>query len=300
MLKWMITICLLVALRGEGSAQAYLSMPSDSAVWRYRIFNIDYFVQVLDNILFVNGQDTAFGGHTFRKIISRTCIKVGGTSFDPPIKDEVATTPDTYYGGIRDSAGYVYFLNGSAVSLIYNFNAHVGDYIPAPSGTLPVVSIDSVLLGGRYHRRFFTSDTTYYVIEGVGSSVGLVPDLAAGSPAGIFNFYCFTDTGVTFAPNAAIPCTFIYPLGFTSVSPVASGDDYWELYPVPATNSLYIHCPQHTPVEATIVDVVSQTRWRGTLGGETTIQTANWPKGMYYLRAKFPSGERKIKGFVIE
>jgi hypothetical protein len=88
-------------------------MPADSAIWRYRIYDIDYETQVLDNILFLDGKDTIANGKSYHKIMSRTCRQVGGPGYNPPYVSIDATVADFYYDGRAVSRCFVWQGQGS-------------------------------------------------------------------------------------------------------------------------------------------------------------------------------------------
>ncbi len=144
-----------------GYSQAYIPMPADSAVWRYRNYDIDYLTQVLDNILFVNGTDTIANGHTYHKIMSRTMKVTVPNDSIPPIVPVTANYADIVYGGMRESGKQVFLLDLHGEELIYDYNVIVGDSIPAYNGKKKVIAIDSVLISGVYRKRYLTSLSFY-------------------------------------------------------------------------------------------------------------------------------------------
>src|ERR1700761_5634499 len=93
--------CLLSFFLCTGaSAQTYIPMPTDSAAWRYRIYDIDYVTQVFDIMIYQNGTDTTVNGQTYHTLFSRLRQQVGPYGFNPPVVAEQATYPDIYYGAI--------------------------------------------------------------------------------------------------------------------------------------------------------------------------------------------------------
>src|ERR1019366_5279989 len=147
----------------HGFTQAYIPMPADSgATWRYRIYDIDVLVQVIDQLIFLNGKDTIAHGNSYHQLISRSCRQTGSGSFNPPIVTAIATIPDIYYGAMREVGRKVYLLTISGERLMFDFNVAIGDSIPAYSGKIKVTAIDSLLLNGVYHKRYLTTDPGYY------------------------------------------------------------------------------------------------------------------------------------------
>jgi len=271
-------------------------MPADSAVWRYRMYDIDYISQVMDCIMFVNGSDTIVHGKTYHKIISRAYNRVVPYGTIPPIVTADANVPDTYYGAIRDSNKQVFLLTIAGEQLIFDFNAVVGDSIPAYSGKDKVIAIDSVLLGGIYHKRFLTTDTNYYVIEGVGSSRGLIPGLNDGS--GNVQFLCFSDTSVVYSPGNTISCTYIYPIGYTSVPDHLNSENEIEINPVPAYDIVHISTPN--TITVVIYNDIGQVIWSGGITHRLDIPVSLWAKGMYYMQCKGPGAGISMKKLVVQ
>jgi hypothetical protein len=272
-------------------------MPADSAVWRYRITDIDYLTQIFDNILFLNGQDTFANGNTYHKIISRTCKQTGPEDFDPPFVDVVANGPDFYYGAIRESGRKVFLLAGSGEQLIYDFTVAAGDSVPAYSGKDKVTAIDSVWLGGAYHKRYLTTDAGYSIIEGVGSSRGLIPGINDG---GEMSFICLADSALTYSPDPALPCTYVYPAGY--VAAVTNVNDQLpgiKVFPVPANDVLHITVTGVAILSAAIVNSVGQVIWNGEINEKKDIQVSSWPDGIYYVRFKDDKAGYIVNKFVV-
>lgn len=272
---------------------------TDSVTWRYRLFDIDYLTQVFDFILLYNGADTVANGNTYHQLFSRTCRQSGAVGFDPPIVPVEASFPDTYYGAVRESGKQVFLLDGTSEQMIFDFNAGVGDSIPAETGKDMVTAIDSVMLGGVYHKRYLTTDTSFYVIEGVGSNIGLIPALFDGTPD--IAFFCFNYPPVTYSPDTTIPCTYIYPVGYTASEPVInSALSAIAIYPVPATDVLHIAVPENTVLPATILNYVGQVVWSGMINEQLDISVVAWPRGFYYLRIEDAGTGFVVKKIVVE
>lgn len=299
-MKRLLFTFILVLSSGNCSGQAYIAMPSDSATWRYRIYDADYLVQVIDFILYLNGTDTIANGHTYHKIYSRQCRQEGPIGFNPPLVDEEATSADTYFGAIRESSKQVFELEGSAEQLIYDFTVAVSDSIAAYSGKDKVVSIDSVLLtDGLYHKRYLTTDTNYSVIEGVGSSLGLLPGLNDGG--GATTFICMSYDPLVYSPDTSLPCTYIYPLGYSAAVANVNVDPIdVNVYPIPANNKVHIATNASGPVKFIIFNALGQELWSGEVSGIYDIDVHQWAKGIYYFRANGAVGPRNTKIMILD
>ena len=279
--------------------QTYIPMPSDSgATWRYRLYQFDFETIVNDNILFLNGHDTTVHGNTYHQIWSRSNIQTGAAGFDPPIVPVVATTPDIYYGAIREVGKMVYHLTLAGETLIYDFNAAVGDSIPAYSGKNKVTATDIVLIGGVTHKRYLTNDTSYFVIEGVGSNRGLLPALNDGINS--VRFYCFSQSPVIYSPNPDYPCTDIYPVGYDAgVSNVNSMLAGIQLYPVPASDVVHVSSPMPDRIHAVIFNEIGRSVGNLDFEGTADISVMSWPKGLYCVRMTTDYQEEIVIRFIV-
>jgi Secretion system C-terminal sorting domain len=296
-MKHFLLIVTLLFCDHTGFGQAYIPMPADSAVWRYRSFN-DIGTMVIDQVLFVNGTDTIAHGNTYHKIMTRSFIQTGPAGFSPPVVTVEANTPDTYYGAMRESGKQVFLLSASGEHPMFDFNAGVGDSIPAYLAKVKVTGIDSVLLGGTYHKRYLTTDPGYYVIEGVGSSRGLIPDLNDGGADIIF--YCFTLSPVTWSPDGAIPCTEVFAAGHSAgLNRVYSSSEI-SIYPNPAGDAVHIGIPVPDALYAVIVNGIGGVMWKGSLMSNTFISVAAWPRGIYFAWIQSEEGQIVTKKFILK
>jgi hypothetical protein len=112
-----------------------------------------------------------------------------------------------YYAAIRQDTAlrkvYVYYNNPEQV--LYDFNLSVGDSI---EGCTAVTSIDSILIGSNYRKRFNIDGAfPYSIIEGIGSTSGLFEPLCPFEYWG--TLVCFSQNGETLYPDASTECELI-------------------------------------------------------------------------------------------
>ena len=274
-------------------------MPADSgATWRYRLVIDDDESNVTDFLIYLNGGDTVALGNTYHKIISRNCIQYVPLGTVVPVVAENATLGDVYYGAYREVGKKIYLLYVSREVLMFDFNVVIGDSIPGYSGNLMVTAIDSIQLSGVYHKRYHTTDTGYSVIEGVGSSRGLMPQLVDGT--GMANFICFTYDSVYYTPDASIPCTYIYPYGYISGIPGVNKTGEIKVFPVSTGDLLHVSGAKNNPALAVIYDCTGRAIWNGNISGDREISVAGWPRGVYYMRYTGPGAAFGTKKIVLE
>lgn len=265
-------------------AQTYMPMPTDSATWRIRDYEIDFVTHVFDAMLFVRpGDDTLHEGHTYRNVWSRAYRHVVTDGVFPPMTDIDAMYPDTWMAAYREEGRKLYQMQNTGEKLLYDFTAEVGDPIPGRVGWDTVTATDSVLLGGIYHKRYLTTRTGYEVIEGVGSSYGLLPAMNDGT--GAYKFLCFSQpaTGVQYTPDATVPCTYVYPIhSHSAVADMPGGAGIpWAVFPVPAVNRVSIEVVNSGAYMVTITNIAGQKWWTNRLHATTTIDVGLWPRGIY-------------------
>lgn len=266
-------------------AQTYIPMPADSATWRSRDYDIDIVTHVFDALLYVRaGDDTMHDGHAYQNVWSRAYRHTVPAGTIPPMTDLDAMYPDTWMTAYREEGKKVYQMLSVGEKLLYDFNAIVGDRIPGAVGWDTVTATDSVLLGGVYHKRYLTTEPDFWVIEGVGSSYGLLPAMNDGT--GAYTFICFNQPAamVSYSPNSTIPCTYVYPIHtHTGVTDLYHTSAQWTVYPMPAHHQLTIAPEGNAVGAATITDMGGRHWWVGRITTATTIGVATWPRGIYCI-----------------
>jgi len=179
----------------------------------------------------------------------------------------------------------VYFIapSGSTEFLLYDFNMEVGDtvqgYTAAYSGDT-VISIDSVLVGNNYRKRWFTNFWyDIYYIEGIGSTYGLLE----GSPGGIMDapYYtldCMAENEQTIYPDPGINCQII-----TSIKPNDVPEELLIVYPNPVQDVLHIDNGPDSYIQLFSVAglLISESE---ITSGHSDLSLKGIPPGIYYLR----------------
>jgi hypothetical protein len=119
----------------------------------------------------------------------------------------------TFYGGaIRESNKRVFYFDPDLNSerVIYDFNLVEGDTVPDPNPIFSyeyeriIQSIDSVLIGGSYRKRYNLSNlgSNSAIIEGIGSTHGLLPNLMS-SISCEYGLYCYAENSSSLFPEPA-------------------------------------------------------------------------------------------------
>ncbi len=136
--------------------------------------------------------DTNISGKTYRKLYYRSIGKYGYKfAYYATIVEylhDTTVSPFKYIGELRIDSSKVYFTNhfewpwqypdyGSGVEkLLYNFDRQIGDTSNLYFFTKQTItSIDSILIGGRYLKRYYLNNSpTNYEIEGIGYMGGFL------------------------------------------------------------------------------------------------------------------------------
>ncbi len=194
MKKYLLIILLsLYFINAKAQAWIYHPMPDTNAVWRvdWHTSSICPPMSLFATYQYTIGGDTIIGIHSYKKIyssgISGIC-NLGPSYFYG------------YAGAMRQDIPNkkVYFIcPGGNDSILYNFNLNIGDTvkqtvlcIPESGGVSTVIaSIDSVMVGSSYHKKFNCTDGTQ-IIEGVGSTGGLIEEHFTFES--VFDLICFS------------------------------------------------------------------------------------------------------------
>ncbi len=158
------------------SGQNIIPIPADStSQWRIlRGYNDGVCANMYNSIYYVDGT-IIHNGKEFYKIYETG--EFYQEVINPPGPcDETYNYNGEYRGAIRTENGKTYQFNGNEENLLMDFTLNVGDtlfsYI---SPGLIIASIDSVLVGDEYRKRFNFSngDICNWMIEGIGHETGL-------------------------------------------------------------------------------------------------------------------------------
>jgi hypothetical protein len=188
----------------------------------------------------------------------------------------------------------------------YDFNRNLGDIFPLYSGlNYKIVTIDSVQLGIKYHKRFIgvtTSTTNYspyyaYIIEGVGSSMGVFqrgfnPFNAALGAA--YHLTCFNSSAYSkyLVSNTAdfqshptdIRDTNNCGALITGIPYLSQQMERMVIYPSPAVHFLTIESNfLEEKNEVNITDIYGRLIKRTKMPEDNKVDVSDLEKGIYSL-----------------
>jgi len=214
MKKLLLILFVIASIAKQSHAQVnvYHPFPGSNSFWNEQSYSLnwnhtcatqDYYT------LFING-DTIIGAKSYHKI-----YKNGYTvySCQNPPTTPIYTYYNTYYRfAIRQDSlqkkVFLYDATSNKDTLLYDFNLNVGDtlhILNSNYGIHYVTSIDSVLVGAKYHKEFLL-ETSLALIEGVGCTCGL-NTLIGIFPDGGGTLNCFNHNSETYPANASCSLT---------------------------------------------------------------------------------------------
>lgn len=284
----MILISVLIIQKSY--SQDYVPFPTDNATWNtlfygqysaYDIYTINYQYKLMG--------DTVLNGTQYSKVYY--------TETNNKNLDEI------YIGGLReDNMKQIFFFpvsqtlptiawhsfpNDTCEHMIYTFNnLEVGQILPINSGDreIRVVSVDSVLIGSTYRKRYGIQNdyilALEYWIEGIGSAVEF---LSAFTFEFEWSFYtlCFKmqeDTYYINSPDGDDYCYYMVGVD----SPVVPD---FRVYPNPTTGPLSIYSPFGGKTTIRISNLQGQVVLTSDVNGkENQIDVGNFLPGLYFMQ----------------
>jgi hypothetical protein len=309
MKKSLTVLLLFVSGWCVGQTNVYHPFPDSNAVWNvytgqscgwgFDMFEVKY--------SYVLTEDTVINDTVYHKLDIPAIV---GTLIPGQCDSTiVGAAPGHYAGAIRqDTAAHKVFIVPpfqNNEQLLYDFNMQVGDsvygYIQCYTGPPDtVISIDSVLIGNSYRKRWIIND--YYninYIEGIGSTYGLL----SSSPGYITDQMgaeiCFMLDDVILYSQGNNECTLI-----TSVNEFEQTE--LQIYPNPATTSLTLTTEQtlkNVPIAIgiKIMNAIGQEVYhsspdsyrddvRNSTPDSYRVDISQLPPGLYYLTLQSNEG----------
>lgn len=279
------------------SAQQYKPFPMRDAYWIYMLDNGTFsdpqfprpryrYIQLM-----FDGKDTTINGHTYKTIIQREYADSSLNPGQPIHSNKIANLPDTQVLAIREDNKKIkaYMLPGAGANydtseiVLYDFNYNVGDTIKTDYGSMygnVITGSDSVLVSSAYHK-IWRTNTVQYIIEGVGSGLGLY--LLANGQNTVY-LSCFNQAGYgSYSPDSA-NCFYIHKYGTpTGVGEVQASETEISVSPNPFTNEIIIKA--QISIEVRLYNSIGQLVLTNNVVNSERINTSTLPAGVYYVEA---------------
>lgn len=305
-------------------AQSYVyhPFPATDAMWREN--SGEYTCNCCREYQLTIAGDTIIGATTFHKLnwggivyMNPNPAAVGsmwsaywGCSMTPSYAYLNSAVVMDYAGAFRENVASkkVYFVPPGALTdtLLYDFNLNVGDTLPMTytndSSMYPrntVHTIDSVLVGGVYHKRFnlssFFGDADYVsIIEGVGSTFGFLGRLIPVFESASY-LNCFAVSGVSVYPSGTGTCE---PLPL-SINDMAAFGDTFTVYPNPGNGKFNLNLNSVQEVNSQVTDILGNVLFTSNVKSRTTeIDISDQAPGIYFLKLSDTKGNSVTKKIV--
>jgi len=256
--------------------------------------------------------DTLISGQVYKKFrYASTKMKKTGSGCN-------ADAGKGFYIREDQADGMVYYRTpymDNQEHVLYNYNLNVGDtiqysYSIYPGGSVAdsLVNIDSILIGGVYHRVFDFQNVAgrgyraYTVIEGVGCvNHPLYPAFAGACNSFFENLRCFSQSGLvqdfsmrlnsctTLGNSFYINCNYIPTT--TGLTGIAATDKSGNIYPNPAGSDFYVrYTPAHNgSISVAAYDLSGRCIYRENHTPSqqpVAIKTSSWKNGSYMVAVR--------------
>jgi len=302
-------ICSL-GFKGNAQTSTYHPFLDSSASWNYTYqavcwappMNTLYYHHLTIQI----GNDTSINSTTYHTFQIPAIVVNAGTSCLVPGN---YVLPGKYGGAFRNdhpNKKVYYVPEGDSVEqLMYDFNLNVGDSLkgylfPCDSGFSycdTVISMDSVLVGNSYRKKWFV-DQPYFVdlIEGIGSTYGLIEQVYPGF-ADLYDISlkCFRQNNQTLYPDTLNTCVVL-----TSLENISTFNEDIIIYPNPSSGNINIDISKAPSlVSWQLWNLNGQLILQEKTTTESKIETGPLQPGVYLLQATLKDGRKLYKKCVV-
>ena len=222
-------------------------------------------------------------------------------SFDSPCGESVG-----YKGAFRQDTilKKVYFIPPSQNSeeLLYDFNLQVGDTLKGYLATLllgsydVVASIDSVLVGSSFRKRWNLSDSCYniLIIEGVGSTYGLIELSGSCLTTKNYSLNCFNQNGISLYPDSANNCEQI-----TQINSFDSSPSKIKIFPNPSNGVFTVDFDASLSIsEIILFDLLGNIILKQPINNQTEFIINNVQSGTYIISLIKKNGSIAIRKII--
>ncbi len=295
-MRWLTIIFLFVSFQFS-FAQNYVPFP-DVAIWRVDVQSCVYCLEDIANCYCSRYQyeiegDTISGIYTYKKL-RKTGENISGFNF--PINE--------YAGAFRQDIPNkkVYYLipNTTTDTLLYDFDLEIGDTLPITYtgyANIIVISVDSILIGGQFHKRFELSNSPFctHWVEGVGGVAGLLEPMEQFETD--YSLICFIKNGISYYQFQAVPpqeeqCDIITHIAEPEPEIIKISPN-----PTPGLFTITITTANTT---ICIYDVLGNCVYaKQSSGASPQIDLSSQGKGVYFVEVK-AEGERAVKKIVVQ
>jgi hypothetical protein len=297
-----LSLFIFLSVQVNSQSSVYHEFPDSNATWNFHDSNFCPFPQgsyTDDLYSFTLSGDTVINSIVYHQLIT-PFIQHNGNGL-------CGSMPIGYRGALREDVAnkrvyYVAALNTNE-ELLYDFNLAVGDTITGVlrciSGTPnTVVSIDTILVGSDYRKRWFI-DPYYlvYVIEGIGSTFSLILQTPGNIPdIDAIVLDCHSVNMIPLYPSNSTSCNTI-----TSIQYNKRNNDDISIMPNPSKSAFNVELPSdHTWVTLNIADNQGKIVHQENVSTKHKISFSLDISGLYLLRFVDNNGFTTTKKLIIQ
>jgi|SRR5688572_16880957 len=294
MKKLLLLIAAVSTLSAKAQTSVYHPFPDSNAVWNimtqlccynsctvpfpnpyFLDFNFSYYLQ----------GDTTANGYVYHKIY-QSGITHEYCAFSSTVNNW-DTQNSLYVGAYRqDLSAKKVFLMGTPDILLYDFSLNVGDTVPRGfefwDSCAEITSIDSILIGNSYRKRFNLSPFPYSIIEGIGSTSGLLEPLCVFEYEG--TLICFSQDGQTLFPDTTTACENV-----THVNEIQNKSSV-TVFPNPFSNELNFTTGNYEHSEIILCDIASRRILHQIFTNSISLNTEQLARGLYLYEVRDKNG----------
>ncbi len=282
MRKLLLVILLFYAISGKSQTWIYHSMPDSNAVWNFEAINpCPQIVNLIQNFSITISGDTTINSITYHKLFTPYVM-------ESYIGTNCGSTFPGYKGAVRQDTSlkraYVVKPFNNIEQLLYDFNMQIGDTVKGVIASISVdadtvISIDSILVGGSYRKKWNITNGIS-IIEGLGSTYGLVQNSTAGLIGTFPNFLitCFSQNGVSIYPNNSTTCPLI-----SSLNTLSETAKEIKIYPNPSKGVFIVDFNGLEIKEIILNDLFGQLILKENTSNSINLSIDNLKTGLYIL-----------------
>lgn len=277
MKKHILIITLFISVFNlNGQTNVYHPFPYSNAQWRV---NGSYWDcnPLCDLYQYTTGADTLISNHMYTQIIQSG-------------KYQLTYWDSIYRGALRNDTlnKKVYFVDRDSTNewLLYDFSLNIGDTVfgamPGLSpGYVVINGMDSVLVGGNYHKEFLLGGES--IIEGVGSTEGLL-ELYTNQFESGYQLVCFSNNFDNF-PSSSTSCPLILQTGI-NVSNPTNQQLQINIFPNPFKNfTNIIFSEEQRSASIKITNIMGQEiKTMNSTGKQCVIEKGEMSNGVYFVQ----------------
>jgi len=268
----------------QGQTTDYHPFPESNAVWNVNFVSGCMIGTDQEYYSITLTGDTSINSQTYHKL------------FIPFVQSYISggctvTNTAGYKGAIRQDtlAKKVFFVppTASTEQLLYDFTLHIGDtvkgYLESWAYQPDVdISMDSVLVGNNYHKRWKINPCyNIYLIEGIGSTYGLLT-LSPGCITRSRQMFPLLVSNITdkrYYPDTTSNCDLI-----TSINTLAESSNQITIFPNPSNGSFTVDFNQSLNFkEIRLTDLLGNIVLQRPTSNQTKIAIDKLQSGTYIL-----------------